>query len=324
MGALKTADLEPQDRDYRQLTLHRPLLVLVGPTASGKTTLSLRLAECFDGEIVSADSRLFYRGMDIGTAKPTLDERAAVPHHFIDVCEPDETLSLGEYQRRAYQTIDDILARGRLPILVGGTGQYVWAVVGGWGIPEVAPQPAVRAGLEVLGAAEAGRWLEALDPEAAGRIDPRNVRRVVRALEVTLTTGRPISELQRKTPPPYDVLIIGLTRDRAALYTRIDARVDGMMNAGLLDEVRRLHDAGYSGDLPSMSGLGYRQLLAHLEGEVSLEAAVERIKFETHRFARQQATWFRLDDPRIAWFDADDTEVLAAYVSDWLTPRAAD
>lgn len=319
MGALKTASLEPQDRDYRPLTLHRPLLVLVGPTASGKTTLSLRLAECFDGEIVSADSRLFYRGMDIGTAKPTLDERAAVPHHFIDVCEPDETLSLGEYQRRAYQTIDDILARGRLPILVGGTGQYVSAVVEGWGIPEVAPQPALRSALEALGATELGRWLGTLDPAAAERIDPRNTRRVIRALEVTLVTGRPISELQRKTPPPYDVHVVGLHLDRRALYERIDARVDRMMAEGLLDEVIRLRDAGY-GDSPAMSGLGYRQLLTHLAGEMSLEAAVERIKFETHRFARQQATWFRGDDPRIAWFDLEVEKVsdLIAFVERWL------
>lgn len=296
----------------------RPLLVLVGPTAVGKTALSLGLAGRFGGEIVSADSRLFYRGLDVGTAKPTPAERAAIPHHLIDLCAPDETLSLGQYQRLAYRVIDEIHNRGRLPILAGGTGQYVWAVVEGWGIPEVAPRPALRAALEGLGAVEAARWLAALDPAAARRIDPRNVRRVIRALEVTLTTGRPISDLQRKTAPSYDVRVIGLTRDRRALYERIDARVEAMMADGLLDEVIRLRDAGYDRRLPSLSGLGYRQLLAHLAGEMSLAEAVERIKFETHRFARQQATWFRADDPRIVWFDAEATEALIANVANWL------
>jgi tRNA dimethylallyltransferase len=298
-----------------------PLLVLVGPTAVGKTAISLELARRFGGEIISADSRLFYRGMDIGTAKPTPAERVAVPHHLIDLCDPDEIISLGQYRRLAYRAIDDVLARGLLPILVGGTGQYVMAVVEGWGIPEVAPQPELRAALESLGGDEAARWLRALDPEAEARIDPRNVRRVVRALEVTLTTGRPISALQRKTPPPYDTLIIGLARGRRSLYERIDARVDAMMAGGLLDEVRRLHETGYGRELPSMSGLGYRQLAAHLAGEMTLEEAVERIKFETHRFARQQATWFRRDDPRIVWFDLDEgaaTTRVIAFVERWL------
>lgn len=299
----------------------RPLLVLVGPTAVGKTALSLHLARRLNGEIVSADSRLFYRGLDIGTAKPSPAERSAVPHHLIDICNPDETLTLGEYQRLAYRTIDAILARGRLPVLVGGTGQYVAAIVEGWGIPEVAPRPELRAALESLGGGEAARWLVTLDPTAARRIDPRNLRRIIRALEVTLVTGRPVSELQRKTPPPYDIRMIGLGRDRRSLYRRIDARVDAMMAAGLLDEVRRLRDGGYGAGLPSMSGLGYRQLMAHLAGETSLDEAVERIKFETHRFARQQATWFRRDDSTIAWFDLDEDEEpeeAVAAVEEWL------
>jgi tRNA dimethylallyltransferase len=303
----------------------RHLLVLVGPTAVGKTSLSLQLARRFNGEIVSADSRLFYRGMDIGTAKPNAGERQAIPHHLIDICDPDETLSLGQYQRLAYRTIDEILSRGRLPILVGGTGQYVWAVVEGWGIPEVAPRPALRAALEKLGEAELGRWLAALDPMAAGRIDSRNVRRVIRALEVTVVTGRPISELQRKQPPPYNIHILGLLRDRGSLYARIDQRVDTMMADGLADELRRLREAGYGPELPPMSGLGYRQLQDYLDGKLSLDAAVERIKFETHRFARQQATWFRRDDPRILWFDAE-TELEAAIesVTRWLTHQSAE
>ncbi len=282
------------------------LLVLVGPTAVGKTALSLDLAETFNGEIISADSRLFYRGMDVGTAKPTPAEQAQVPHHLIDVCAPDETLTLGEYQQMAYRTIDSVLGNGRLPILVGGTGQYVTAVVQGWGIPRVAPQPALRAALTALGDAEVVRWLAALDPAGAARIDPRNVRRIIRALEVTLVAGRPISELQRKTPPPYAILQLGLTRGRAPLYQRIDARVDAMMAAGLLAEMTALRDAGYGRSLPAMSGLGYQQLWAYLEGEMSLAEVVERIKFETHRFARQQYTWFRPDDPAIHWFDLDE------------------
>jgi tRNA dimethylallyltransferase len=280
-----------------------PLLVIVGPTAVGKTAHSIALAQKFDGEIVSADSRLFYKDMDIGTAKPTIEQRTAVPHHLIDLCRPDQTITLAQYQRLAYETIDAIHQRGRLPLLVGGTGQYVKAVVEGWGIPEVAPRKRLRKALENLGGPELARWLAALDPEAAERIDPRNVRRVVRALEVTLVTGRPISELQRKKPPPYHIKTIGLHADRETLYQRIDHRVDQMMAAGLLDEVKTLLAEGYKPNLPAMSGLGYRQLLEHLAGNNTLEEAVERIQFETHRFARQQATWFRLDDPNITWFD---------------------
>ncbi len=301
------------------------VLVLVGATAVGKTALSLTLAEQFEGEIVSVDSRLLYRGMDIGTAKPTSAEMARVPHHLIDICDPDDTLTLAQYQRAAYATIDDILARGKLPILVGGTGQYVKAVVEGWGIPEVAPHPDLRTALEALGGPELARWLAELDPISAEKLDPRNVRRVIRALEVTLVTGVPISTLQRKTPPPYDMLMLGLTRDRDALYARIDARVDAMMAAGLLDEVQALVDAGHGRATPAMSGLGYRQLLDYLAGDLTLDEAVERIKFETHRFARQQNTWFRRDDPRIHWLDAADPQLAtmaAAQVADWLKKEA--
>ncbi len=296
------------------------LLVLVGPTAVGKTSLSLDIARKFNGEIISADSRLFYRGMDIGTAKPTLEERESVPHHLIDICRPDETLTLGEYQRLAYQAIDTVIASGRLPMLVGGTGQYVMAVVEGWGIPAVAPHPELRKQLERLGADELARWLAHLDPSAAERIDPRNVRRVVRALEVILISGHPITELQEKAPPPYKIKIIGLQRSRDDLYERIDHRVERMIAAGLVDEVARLNNRGYGSYLPAMSGLGYRQILAYLHGEMSLPEAVDRIKFETHRFARQQATWFREDDSRITWFPAGDpVEPVEEHIRTWLT-----
>lgn len=297
-----------------------PLLVLVGPTAVGKTALSLHLAQRFDGEIVSADSRLFYRGMDIGTAKPTPAERRLVPHHLIDIAGPDETMTLGAYQDMAYAAINEIHRRGRLPILAGGTGQYIKAVVEGWGIPRVPPHPDLRAALKKQGGPELARWLAVLDPAAAGRLDPRNVRRVIRALEVTLVTGQPISELQQKSAPLYDILIIGLTGDREMLYKRIDRRVDRMMAGGLLAEVQGLLDAGYERRLPAMSGLGYQQIAAHLAGEMTLEEAVERIKFDTHRFVRQQYTWFRPDDPRIHWYnisEPDMTKNVTALVAEW-------
>ena len=306
--------------------MDQTLVVLLGQTAVGKTALSLKLAQALNGEIISADSRLFYRGMDIGTAKPSPAEQAQATHHLIDLCHPDETITLGDYQRRAYQTINAVLANGRLPILVGGTGQYVKAVVEGWGIPKVPPQPKLRDALAQLPGPELARWLAALDPEAAQKHDPRNLRRIIRALEVTLVAGRPISELQRKTPPPYHICQIGLTRPREELYTRIDARVMQMMANGLLEELKTLRDLGYGRSLPSMSGLGYRQLWAYLDGEMSLEEAVERIKFETHRFARHQANWFSQDDPAITWFKMEDgveTAVLQQ-LTHWLKDDKTD
>jgi tRNA dimethylallyltransferase len=284
----------------------KPLLVVVGPTAVGKTALSLVLAQSLGGEIVSADSRLLYKGMDIGTDKPSQDVLERVRHHLIDICRPDETVTLGQYQRLAYEHIGKIQRRDALPILVGGTGQYVRAVVEGWGIPAVPPQDALRRALGELEANELSRWLQRLDPDSAESIDPRNVRRVTRALEVTLITGRPMSFLQRRQAPDYIVKMLGLTCEREVLYGRIDRRVDRMMEAGLLDELKHLRRTGYVRDLPSMSGLGYRQLWAYLAGECTLDEAVERIKFETHRFVRQQYTWFRSGDPMISWFDVQE------------------
>lgn len=286
----------------------KPLLVVVGPTAVGKTAFSLRLGQKFDGEIVSADSRLLYKGLDIGTAKPTPAELRLVRHHLIDVCLPDKTITLGQYKRLADATIEEIHRRGKLPLLVGGTGQYIRAIIEGWGIPEVPPHKRLRRALEAIDHDELVRWLRCLDEESARRIDPRNIRRVIRALEVTLVTGRPMSSMQRKTRPAYTMFLLGLTCERQKLFTRIDARVERMMKQGFLEEVIRLRQAGYGRFLPSMSGLGYRQLWAYLEGECTLEEALERIKFETHRFVRQQYTWFRLDDEDIHWFDVLDFE----------------
>jgi tRNA dimethylallyltransferase len=286
---------------------HSSLVVIVGPTAAGKTALSIDLAEAAGGEIVSADSRQIYRGMDIGTAKVTAAERTRVPHHLLDIMTPDQVLSLAEYQALAYAAIADIHARGRLPFLVGGTGQYIQAVVEGWSIPAVAPQPELRAQLEAKASAEGAEalhgWLAALDPTAATRIDYRTGRRVIRALEVCLVTGQPITELQRKTPPPFDILQIGVTRPRPELYARIDARVDQMMAAGLLDEVRGLDAAGYAWELPAMTGLGYRQIGEYVRAEVTLDEAIVRIKKGTRRLVQQQYNWFRLTDPSIHWVD---------------------
>jgi tRNA dimethylallyltransferase len=287
-----------------------PLVVIVGPTAVGKTRLALRLAGELGAEIVSADSRQVYRGMDIGTDKPAAEERQRVPHHLVDIVDPDEKLTLARYQDMAYAAIGDVLARGRVPLLVGGTGLYIKAVVEGWSIPRVKPNEALRAELvreaEVKGEEALHARLRQVDPVAAEKIDPRNVRRVIRALEVYLETGKPISELQRRRPPPYRILQIGLTMDRAALYQRIDQRVDRMIERGLVEEVRGLVEQGYGRELPAMSGLGYRQIGCYLRGEISLAEAIRLIKRDTRRFVRQQYNWFRLDDERIHWFQALD------------------
>jgi tRNA dimethylallyltransferase len=307
----RTSPKQPPDFRFRNPEIENRkseiLIVIVGPTAVGKTRLSLRLAQEFDGEIVSADSRQVYRGMDIGTAKPTLEERHRVPHHLIDVIAPDEAFTLAQYQELAYEAIGDVLARGKLPFLVGGTGQYVRAVVEGWGIPRVPPNENLREELyrqaEVDGDEALHARLREVDPRAAERIDPHNVRRVVRALEVYLETGRPISELQRRKPSPYRILQVGLTVERRELYRRIDERVDRMIERGLVEEVRGLVERGYGYDLPSMSGLGYQQIGIYLRGQISLGEAMQLIKRHTRRFVRHQYNWFRLDDENIRWFD---------------------
>jgi tRNA dimethylallyltransferase len=284
-----------------------PLVSIVGPTAVGKSSLALELAEAQGGEIINADSRQVYRYMDIATAKPTPEERALVPHHLVDVVNPDQDFNLAVYQSRAQETIADIRARGKLPILVGGSGLYVWSVIEGWRIPPVPPDPGLRLELEAKamtnGIGTLYQELSQLDPAAAQRIDPRNIRRVIRALEVS-RQGRPFSQLQGKEPAAGSVTI-GLTAERARLYGLIDARVDSMMHQGMLEEVRQLVARGYGFDLPSMSGLGYRQLGRFLQGEIDLATAVQQIKYDTHRFARHQYSWFRLGDRRIRWFDTE-------------------
>jgi tRNA dimethylallyltransferase len=283
------------------------LVVVVGPTAAGKTDLAIELAETLGGEIISADSRQIYRGMDIGTAKATPEQRARVPHYLLDVVDPDQVLTLAEYQSLAFETIAGVQDRGSLPLLVGGSGQYVRAVVEGWQIPRVAPDLVLRSALEAeareVGVEALHTRLARLDPHAAARIDYRNVRRVIRALEVCLLTGQPITELQSRRPSPWRVLWLGVTRSRAELFARIDDRVDRMVNAGLVDEVRKLADEGCGWELPAMTGLGYRQIGAYLRGDMDLPAAIALIKKGTRRFVRQQRNWFPPDDPAIRWFD---------------------
>ncbi len=300
------------------------VVAVVGPTATGKSEVAVQIALRHDGEIVSADSRHIYRGMDIGTAKPPRAHLAAVRHHMVDIVEPDEPYSIALYLRQARRAVADILERGKLPIVAGGSGQYVWGLLEGWQIPEAPPSPGLRAELEQRAASEGGetlhRELAESDPEAAERIDPRNVRRVIRALELPHTSQGTASP-ERKVSPPFSPVIVGLMLPRAELYQRIDDRVDAMIADGWLDEVRALVGSEYSLDLPSMSSLGYSELVRCLQGEMEMDEAVRAIKTRTHRFARQQHAWFRADDERIAWFDASmPGETLLDYVACRLSP----
>ena len=283
------------------------LVAIVGPTGVGKSRLALHLAQTFNGEIVSADSRQVYRYMNIGTAKPIPQELSLVPHHLIDIINPDEGFSLAQYQQLAYKAIEDIQRRNKLALLVGGSGLYVWSVVEGWRVPQVPSDPEFRHSLErkaiEVGKDKLYQELMQVDPVAAQRIDPRNVRRIIRALEVYRNTETPLSQLQYKQAPLFGILIMGLTANRAALYRRVDLRVDEMIEQGLVAEVKKLVDLGYNFNLPAMSGIGYKQIGVFLRGELTLAAATQQIKFETHRFIRHQYAWFRLKDDRIRWFD---------------------
>jgi tRNA dimethylallyltransferase len=305
---------------------HRPLIVIIGPTAIGKTGLALDIARAVDGEIIGADSRQVYQHMAIGTAQPTTEQRALIPHHLIDFIAPDENLTLADYQQKVYACVDDIHARGKIPLLVGGTGQYVTAVIEGWTIPEVPPNEAFRAQLESFvqkntqAASLLYNHLEAIDADAAQKIHPNNTRRVIRALEVYEETGIKISELQRKNPPPYAILELGLSMERQTLYDRADLRVDQMMAEGFLQEVETLLALGYDRNLPSMSGLGYQQLAAHLLDGLPLDEAIHSTKIATHDFIRRQLTWFRKHDNGILWHNVEQTsaQVIVEMCACWL------
>jgi tRNA dimethylallyltransferase len=295
------------------------VIAVVGPTAVGKSELALHLAQYFPAEIISADSRQVYRYMDIGTNKPTPAERESVPHHLIDVVEPDEDFSLAMYHQLANAALKAIRQKGKLPLLVGGSGLYVWSLVEGWKIPQVPPDQERRRQLEARAEQEDSQSLyqelQDIDPTAAVKINPSNTRRIIRALEIYDVIGQPSSQLQRKEAPDFPILLIGLTQERSELYRSIDWRVDKMIQRGLVEEVEQLLKKGYSPSLPSMSGIGYKQIVQFLRGEMTLPEAIDKIKYETHRLARHQYAWFRLGDSRIHWFDTSGEEAKGKFAT---------
>ncbi len=302
-----------------------PLLVLVGPTAVGKTRTAIHLANRLNGEIVSADSRLFYRGMNIGTAKPSPQELAQTPHHLIDIADPDQSLSLAVFQEAAREAISDIHTRQKLPILVGGTGQYIHAVTGGWTPPPVEPNNKLRDVLSGLAEQQGHQWLHnklrILDPAAADSIDSRNVRRTVRALEVIFTSGILFSAQKLKKPSPYFLVQVGLTLPRTELYQRIDARIDDMFEQGLLQEVESLMGNGFSPSLPTLSAIGYRECVDVLEEKITVEEAKMKMRKATRIYVRRQGNWFKENNPDIKWFSLDSStgDDIVSYVRSCLT-----
>jgi tRNA dimethylallyltransferase len=267
--------------------------------------------------------------MDIGNAKPSLEERARVRHHLIDMADPDEPLTLARFLDAAKAVLEDVWKRGKLPVLAGGSGQYIWALLEGWQVPRVPPDPELRAELEALAAREGPEALRArlaaVDPEAAARLDPANVRRFVRAVEVVTRTGLPLSVCQTRTPIEADVLALGLRLDRDVLYRRIDQRAADQFDAGLVDEVRRLRAAGYGDTSPVRGGVSYKEVSAYLDGDYDLKEALRRTRNANHRLVRRQGAWFRETDPRIHWLDATTDPLPAARdaVEVWLVRRRA-
>jgi tRNA dimethylallyltransferase len=306
----------------------RPLIAVVGATATGKSDVALALAEALDGEVISTDAYQLYRGLDIGTAKLDAASRARVPHHLVDVADADDPWSLARYLDAAQAALGDVWARGKLPVLAGGSGQYVWALLEGWQPPRVAPDMALRAELEAVAQREGVpavlNRLAAVDPEAAASVDPANLRRIVRALEVVTRTGRPLAACQARHPIDAGVLAIGLHLDRDALYARLDARTDRMYEAGFLDEVRALRDAGLGDTSALRGGVGYKEASLYMDGALDLDEAVRRHKNANHRLVRRQAAWFKPEDARISWIEADQTASQAALTiaEAWLAARS--
>lgn len=310
-------------------SVDKPLILIVGPTAVGKSNFAIRLAEIIRGEIISADSRTFYRGMNIGTAKPSKSEMKRVPHHLIDIADPDQIISLNIYQKLVQMAINDIHLRGNIPIVVGGSGQYIQSIVEGWQGPKGEPNQQLRSILEVIGSQigkiEFHKRLSILDPIAARNIDPANLRRTIRAFEVIFTSGKKFSDQRIKVGCPYSTLTIGLIIDRKELYERADHRINIMMENGLQEEVMELLDAGYDPELPSFSAIGYREMSNFIKNEISQEEAVELMKKRTRILVRRQSAWFKDEDPGIHWFIAGDgtlKEVLILVLDpkSWVTP----
>lgn len=285
------------------------LIVILGPTASGKSTLGITLAQRFHGEIISADLRQVYRGLDIGTAKVTLAEKALVPHHLLDIVEPDEVYSVSQFQQAASMAIADILQRGHQPFLVGGSPHYIQTVVDHFDIPTVPPQLDLRAQLEVRPLSELLEQLAELDPQCVASIDRKNPRRIIRALEVCLVTGKPFSQQRGVSQSLYRCVLLGIHWPREILYQRIDSRIDERVQQGLVQEVQRQLVLGLSHERLDALGLEYRFVSRWLRGEFTSEAEmVQRLKYASHDFARRQLSWFRRDQ-RIVWLNGD-TELL--------------
>lgn len=288
----------------------KPLVAIVGPTAVGKTDISIEVAKVLGCEIISADSMLVYRGMDIGTAKPTVEEMQGIPHHMIDVVNPDQEYSVATYQKCAEQLVEEIILRGKLPLLVGGTGLYVKSVIDHYDFGDSSKNELLRNELveeaKKVGPERMHYRLQQVDPESAGRLHPNDLRRVIRALEVFYQTGKSISNLQYSNSikkPKYHLQMFGLTMDRQLLYQRIELRVEKMMQAGLVEEVAELRKL-YGSMGTAMQGLGYKEIVSYLEGKFTLLETIELIKKNTRRFAKRQLTWFKADK-RIQWIELD-------------------
>lgn len=289
----------------------RPILVIVGPTAVGKTGLAIRVAKQVDGEIISADSMQVYKGLDIGTAKPTEAERQGVPHHLLDVVAVDQEFSVADYQLMVEDILMDLAKRGKTPILTGGTGLYIRAVLEGFVFDSQGKDDDLRARLQEVAESQGNialhRRLAVVDPDTAKRLHPNDRRRVIRALEIYHTTGQPLSQhldAQKQLEPRYQAVKFGLARNRPRLYQRIDARVDQMIEAGLLDEVKNLLEQGLAEGATAMQALGYKELVGYLRGEYDLAEAIRLLKRDTRRYAKRQLTWFRRDE-EIIWLDLD-------------------
>lgn len=283
------------------------MFAVVGATATGKTALGIALATHFNGEVVNADSRLFYRGMDIGTAKPSPSERRDVPHHLVDILDPQASYSLSEFLKTATEAITDINLRGKIPVVVGGSGQYMWGLLEGWRVPEIAPNPALRAKLqnqlESEGIESLQDRLRETGARGIERVETLNPRRLIRAIERAVATGDAMGGASKSDSPPFDALVIGLKAPREVLHARVECRIDQMLDAGWQEEVRKLRQSGVNREMPSMSAIGYRQLFDFIENRESWEKVREAILIGNRRLIGAQHNWFKPSDARISWFD---------------------
>lgn len=305
----------------------KPLIIITGPTAAGKTNLSVRLARAIGGEIISADSMQVYRHMDIGSAKITEEEKRGVPHYLIDVLNPDEEFNVAVFQKMARDAVNTIYSHGNIPIVTGGTGFYIQALLYDIDFTDNGEDSSIREELELLGREKGGEYLHDLlhkiDPDAAGEIHPNNKKRVIRAIEFFRQTGEKISEhnrREREKSSPYNFLYYTVNMDRETLYQRIDRRVDLMMEQGLVEEVKKLKEMGCTRNMVSMQGLGYKEILDYLQGDCTLEEAVYILKRDTRHFAKRQITWFKRErdvrDLYLPEFDYDLEQVLKKIVQD--------